>query len=86
MEEAAAAAVPAPDSSISRRSRPAGPVRVVAAICPGGKGGGSFQVADSSAGVSLLPLQEDRTPRPGYATLDPSLTSQGLVVSPHSIT
>ncbi|XP_062227792.1 kinesin-like protein KIN-10B isoform X4 [Phragmites australis] len=70
-EEMEAAA--APNSSHSRRISPAAPVRVVARICPGGGGGGSFQVAahvsdaadSSSAVVSLLPIHEGAPATPG---------------------
>ncbi|RLN00921.1 kinesin-like protein KIF22-A isoform X2 [Panicum miliaceum] len=66
MEDAAAAAAIAATPSASTRSTRsgAGPVRVVARICPGGGSRGSFQVAarvsdaadSSSASVSFIPM------------------------------
>ncbi|KAG2625883.1 kinesin-like protein KIN-10B isoform X2 [Panicum virgatum] len=71
MEDAVAAAVAANPSAATRSARSgAGPVRVVARICPGGGSGGSFQVAvrgsdttdSSSTSVSFIPINKEATP------------------------
>ena len=71
MEDAVAAAIAANPSAATRSARSgAGPVRVVARICPGGGSRGSFQVAargsdaadSSSASVSFIPINKEATP------------------------
>ncbi|KAG2617630.1 kinesin-like protein KIN-10B isoform X1 [Panicum virgatum] len=70
MEDAAAAIAANPSASTRSARSGAGPVRVVARICPGGGSRGSFQVAargsdaadSSSASVSFIPINKEATP------------------------